>query len=63
MTYRETCELYRALYGTTIKTCWVTDVRRQMGLQVREACNRIGLEIQNPCPPELVQRIVQIITN
>lgn len=61
MTYRDISARYKALYGNTIKTCWIADVKRQIGFQVRRAHIRQGDTILNPCPPVLVRRIKQII--
>ena len=32
------------------KTCWIADVKEQLGLPVRRAFNRVTEERLNPCP-------------
>lgn len=61
MTYKETQAIYKRHFSKTIKTCWIADVRRQMGYKVREAYNRQGDTIINRCPIELVNPIKQVI--
>lgn len=61
MTYKEIATVYKRLYGKTIKTCWIADVKRNLGIPVRKSPNRIGISIKNSCPAELMERIAQII--
>ena len=61
MTYKQIIEVYKQHYNQTIKSCWIADVKRQMGLEVRRAYNRAGDLIINKCPPDKAQLIMQII--
>jgi hypothetical protein len=36
--------------GFVPKTCWIADVKQQLGLRVRRAHNRVTEIRQNPCP-------------
>jgi len=65
MTYREIQKYYRNKYNTTIKSCWIADVKRELGLPTRRAHNRKneGFVIY-PCPKgEVKKRIKSIIKN
>ena len=56
MTYKEIQESYKELYGTTVKSCWIADVKRELGLTKRQAYNRINGEIAKyPCRDESVR--------
>jgi hypothetical protein len=61
MTYQEIAHKHLKLYGKTIKTCWIADVKRQMGVRVRRAPNRIGQHITNKCPEAYKDNITMII--
>ena len=61
MTYKEVQRIYSCKFGRTIKTCWIADVKRQMGFQVRNAHNRKGTGILNKCPLNLISIIKDII--
>jgi len=50
MTYAKIQELYRRDFNKTIKTCWIADVKRQLGLTKRKAFNRINKNsVKYPC--------------
>lgn len=40
MTYKVIPEIYKRHYDRTIKTCWIADIKRQLGLTTRKASNR-----------------------
>ncbi len=62
MTYKEIQEIYLVNYGRTIKPCWIADVKRQMGMEVRIAYNRVNEnEIQNKCPENIIPQIAEIL--
>jgi len=62
MTYKEIQTVYQLNFGRTIKTCWIADVKRQMGLPVRRAFNRIDENvILNKCPQNIIAQIANII--
>jgi len=50
-TYKEVIDYIQDKYGQSIKTCWIADVKRQLGLPVRMAYNRIDVKKPKyPCP-------------
>jgi hypothetical protein len=63
MTYKKIQESYKELYGTTVKSCWIADVKSELGLTTRLAYNRINAETAKyPCPTELIRgRLNEII--
>jgi hypothetical protein len=63
MTYKQIQEEYRRLYGKTIKSCWIADVKRELGLPIRMAYNRENDDsIKNWCKDKIVrERIKNII--
>ena len=63
MTYKEIQEEYRNIYHKTIKSCWIADVKGEMGFEMREAYNRENADrIKNWCKDsEVRKRIKQII--
>jgi len=65
MTYKDIQEEYRRLYSKTIKSCWIADVKREMGFQMREAHNRENPDrLKNQCKDgEVRERIKQIISD
>ena len=57
MTYKKIQESYQKLYGATVKSCWIADVKRELGLTTRQAYNRINGEVAKyPCPTELIRK-------
>jgi hypothetical protein len=63
MTYKDIQENYQKLYGSSVKSCWIADVKRELGLTTRFAYNRINTESpMHPCPNGLVKtRLEKII--
>ena len=61
MTYKKTQEIYRSKHKKTVKTCWIADVKRQMGFEVKDAPNKQGIDIINKCPDEHINPIKDII--
>ncbi len=63
MTYKEIQKKYRRIYHKTIKSCWIADVKREMGFPMREAYNRENADrIKNSCKDsEVRKRIKEII--
>ena len=61
MTYKEIQECYKHHFNSTIKSCWIADVKRQLGLPVRKAHNRKTSTITNKCPAHLIKQVAQII--
>lgn len=51
MTYKEIKNKAKEDLGITIKTCWIADVKRELGLTSRLAYNRITEDkVKYPCP-------------
>jgi hypothetical protein len=50
-TYRQIQSLVKAKEGFEPKTCWIADVKSEMGLTARRAWNRTSNVRSNPCPP------------
>ena len=63
MTYKEIQECYKKQYGKTVKTCWIADVKNEMGLTNRKAYNRRSNSVmQNHCPEGIIKtRLKKII--
>ena len=51
-TYRTTQRMVKEQSGFVPKTCWIADVKEQLGFPVRRAHNRVTHDRSNPCPPE-----------
>ena len=49
-TYREIIECVRRRTGRTVKTCWIAEVKRELGLTTRVAWNRGQGRGAPPCP-------------
>ena len=61
LTYRQITECVRSKTGRTVKTCWIAEVKREMGLTTRRAWNS-GLGVGAPgCPSDLKQAIGRCI--
>ena len=65
ISYKQISSQYKILYNKTIKTCWIADAKRSIGLPVKTSKNRIDKDsIQNPCPSEgIKEKIIDIIRN
>ena len=61
MTYREISETHKKEFGKSIKTCWIADVKRQLGYHIRYAYNRKGNDVMYPCPDKFVDSITTVI--
>jgi len=63
MTYKEIQDEYREIYKKTIKSCWIADVKREMGFPMAVSPNRINPDIiKNRClDKEVKERIKSII--
>ena len=50
-TYSQIIEYVKNKYGYSPKTCWIADVKEQMGFILRQAPNRLDKNNRrNPCP-------------
>jgi hypothetical protein len=65
LTYKEIQSRYKRQFGTTIKTCWIADVKRHLGLTTRIAYNRITQNtVLYPCPNDTIKkRITELLKN
>lgn len=63
MTYKQIQNKYRSKYGKYIKTCWIADAKRELGLTTRIAPNRFEINsVKHPCPNDTIKRrIIEII--
>jgi addiction module RelE/StbE family toxin len=60
-TYKQIQEYVHEHYGYTPKTCWIADVKEQVGIPMRRAPNRVGVERVEPCPTERVPHIEEAL--
>ena len=49
-TYKQITECVRRQTGRTVKTCWIAEVKREMGLTTRRAWNQGQGRGAPPCP-------------
>jgi hypothetical protein len=64
MTYKTIQELYKNQFNKTIKTCWIADVKRELGLTTRISKNRINVDsVKYPCPNEEIKIWLREILN
>lgn len=64
MTYKTIQELYKNQFNKTIKTCWIADVKRELGLTTRISKNRISKDyVKYPCPNEEIKIWLREILN
>ena len=56
-TYRQVAECVRRRTGRTVRTCWIAEVKRELGMTNREAWNRgLGRGVP-PCPDRYKEAI------
>lgn len=61
-TYIQIMEYVKSKYGYSPKTCWIADVKEQMGLTLRQAPNRLDKRRRkNPCPENKIAHIKEAI--
>lgn len=57
-TYKEIQTYVKETYGTTIKTCWIADMKEKCGLPKKIAPNRISTYSKvYPCPEDKAELI------
>jgi hypothetical protein len=61
MTYKDIQETYRKNFNRTVKECWIADVKRQLGHEVKVAPNRYGSEIVNKCPEHIIHDLARVV--
>ena len=60
-TYKQIVECVKHRTGRTVKTCWVAEVKRELGLTTRVAWNRGQGAGAPPCPARYKKAIRQCI--
>lgn len=60
-TYKQIQNWVKQQYGYVPKTCWIADVKNQVGLPMRKAPNRQGMVRVFPCPQEKVEPILSAL--
>ena len=62
-TYKQIRNRYKRQFGMTIKDCWIADVKRELGLTIRIAYNRLNEdEAKCKCPEgEIKTRIRNLL--
>ena len=58
-TYREIQDFVRLRHGFVVKTCWIADVKNQLGIPMRTAPNRQGPQRVHPCPDDKKEAILE----
>ena len=56
-TYRQVIAEVQRRTGRTVKTCWIAEVKNEMGLPTRPAWNRGRGQGSPPCPVDLKPEI------
>ncbi|RXR17371.1 hypothetical protein EQG63_11190 [Flavobacterium amnicola] len=64
MTYKSIQELYKETFNRTIKTCWIADVKRELGQTTRKSYNRLDDNtVKYPCPNDDVRNwLIQLLS-
>lgn len=61
-TYKQIENYVKNKYGYLPKSCWISDVKRQMGYNVKNAHNRKNeMFIKNKCPNNKINDIKEAI--
>jgi hypothetical protein len=61
-TYRDIAREVKISAGFVPKTCWIAHVTEMLGLELRQAPNRINLkERKYLCPPERISAIISAL--
>jgi len=62
-TYKEIQDETKRRFGFVPNTCWIADVKAELGLISRQAANRIDPRgRKHPCPPEKRSDLTRIIS-
>ena len=56
-TYKQIAECVRRRTGRTVRTCWIAEVKRELGLTTRTAANRGQGFGATPCPERYKEAI------
>jgi hypothetical protein len=62
-TYKQIIEDYKRLYGRpVIQPCWIADVKRSLGIPMKQSKNRTDRFPVKPCPRGIVRaRLTELI--
>jgi hypothetical protein len=60
-TYKEIQDYIKGRYGYIPKTCWIADIKNDLGMTTRTAPNRISEKRKYPCPLERRDDIIEAI--
>jgi hypothetical protein len=61
-TYKEIIEYVKLKYNYTPKTCWIADVKEQLGILTHYAHNRQNNHLRKyPCPNNKIVNIIEAI--
>lgn len=60
-TYRDIQNYIKEKYNFSVKTCWIADIKGQLGIITRKAFNRKGGQRLHPCPPNKKSYIVEAL--
>ena len=63
LTYRQIVECVRSRTGRTVRTCWIAEVKRELGLTKRVAWNRGQGRRASPCPEHYKEAIRYCLTS
>ena len=63
LTYKQIMECVRRRTGRTVKTCWIAEVKRELGLTARVAWNRGQGTGTPPSPPRYKEAIRHCLLN
>lgn len=58
-TYKAVIAWVKKNKGYSVKTCWIADIKKQMGYDVKPAPNRKGEDRVEPCPRSKVNEDIQ----
>ena len=62
-TYKQIAECVRRRTGLTVKTCWIAEIKRELGLTTRVAWNRGQGVGSPPSPPRSKEAIRHCLLN
>ncbi|UUX91991.1 hypothetical protein [Methanoplanus endosymbiosus] len=59
-TYKQIMGWVKKNYGISVKTCWIANIKEDVGLKLRKAPNRIDSNKRKySCPPEKRDLIIE----
>lgn len=61
VTYKKAQQIFKKRYNSTVKTCWIADIKSKHGKTTRKAPNRINKKPKYPCPKEIRPKLEKIL--